>query len=315
MDLYLYTLKQYAIFSGRASRTELWTFLIANVVIKIILVIISVKMGLYITDNPEEDRTLLDGLFAIAVFIPTIAVSVRRIHDIGLSGWWGWIFIPLVIPMIIVSFIPSKDNDEYGENPKYSTNLNSKSGNLATLIIVLILLVIGLAINLQNNSGATQTQTVAKVDNTEWQIKTIRAKKRLTLLCDNGNYEACDDVASIWKTGGNDIVDYNKALKFYKKACDGNIIMSCISFGHMHEKGYGVNIDLVKAKEIYEQVCYGYEGDGSFNSLGCRKAGYLYEDEPFNDLSKAIKFYRRACEELESRDGCKDYNKLRAKGY
>ncbi len=123
MNLYLHTLKQYAVFNGRATRAELWTFLIVNVTIKIILAIVSVKMGLYITDNPEEDRTLLDGLFAIVVFIPTIAVSVRRIHDIGLSGWWGWIFMPLVIPMIIVSLIDSKDNNKYGNNPKHSAIL------------------------------------------------------------------------------------------------------------------------------------------------------------------------------------------------
>lgn len=110
MNLYLHTLSQYATFSGRAARSELWIFLIVNVIIKIILAVISIKLGLYITDNPEEDRTLLDGLFAIAMIIPTIAVSVRRIHDIGLSGWWGWIFMPLMLPMIIVAFIPSKAN-------------------------------------------------------------------------------------------------------------------------------------------------------------------------------------------------------------
>ncbi len=108
IDLYFHTLKNYATFKGRATRSELWTFLIVNLIIKIMLAVVSMKMGLYITDNPEEDRTLLDGLFAIAMFIPTVAVSVRRIHDVGLSGWWGWLFMPLFIPMAIVSFIPTK---------------------------------------------------------------------------------------------------------------------------------------------------------------------------------------------------------------
>jgi len=83
MSSYLHTLKHYATFRGKASRSEVWIFLIVNVIIKIILGIISVKMDLYTSETPGS-MTLLDGGFSIAVLIPTIAVSVRRIHDIGL---------------------------------------------------------------------------------------------------------------------------------------------------------------------------------------------------------------------------------------
>ncbi len=61
------------------------------------------KMGLYITDNPNKNRTLLDGLFSIAMFIPSVSVSVGRIHNIGLSNWRGWLFMLLALPMMICS--------------------------------------------------------------------------------------------------------------------------------------------------------------------------------------------------------------------
>jgi len=76
---------------------------------------ISIEMGFMVTSHPDETRTLLDAVFALVAFIPTIAVSIRRIHDVGLSGWWGWIFLPLVIPMIIVAFIDSKGKDHKKE--------------------------------------------------------------------------------------------------------------------------------------------------------------------------------------------------------
>ncbi len=195
IDLYFHTLKQYATFKGRAKRSELWTFLIVNVIIKILLAVVSVKMGLYITDNPEEDRTLLDGLFAIAVFLPTIAVSVRRIHDIGLSGWWGWIFMPLMIPMIIVSFIDSKVNNTYGirnTNSNVGKITNTSSGNfikplLFVILIIFVLAMVGM-INSQND-GKTESLRTEIADTSESNnfIKT----KFYEIACFAGSAQKC----------------------------------------------------------------------------------------------------------------------------
>ena len=106
MNLYFQALSKYATFSGRATRSEFWIFLLLNMVIKIILSILSVNMGLY--SNAEQSHTLLDNLFALAVLLPTIAVMVRRLHDINMSGWWGWLFIPFGLPIFIVGFIDTK---------------------------------------------------------------------------------------------------------------------------------------------------------------------------------------------------------------
>ncbi|MDK9694747.1 MAG: DUF1566 domain-containing protein, partial [Sulfurimonas sp.] len=59
--------------------------------------------------------TILDGLFALAVLLPTIAVMVRRLHDINMSGWWGWLFIPFGLPILIVGFIDSKEEQKQDE--------------------------------------------------------------------------------------------------------------------------------------------------------------------------------------------------------
>ncbi|MFA5455221.1 MAG: DUF805 domain-containing protein [Sulfurimonas sp.] len=120
MDLYFQAWSKSFTFDGRATRSEFWIFLLSNVIIQILLGVISIKMGLYITNNPEEDRTLLDGLFTMAAFFPSIAVMVRRLHDINMSGWWGWLFIPFVLPILIVGFIESKEEQEQKEDEKFN---------------------------------------------------------------------------------------------------------------------------------------------------------------------------------------------------
>ena len=122
MDLYFQAWSKGFTFKGRATRSEFWIFLLSNIIIKIILGVISVKMGLFITNNPEEDRTLLDAFFTIAAFFPSIAVMIRRLHDINMSGWWGWLFIPLGLPMIIVGFIEGKEEQEQKQDEKFNTS-------------------------------------------------------------------------------------------------------------------------------------------------------------------------------------------------
>ena len=60
-------------------------------------------------------------LLALAMFIPALAVTVRRLHDVGKSGWWFFIaFIPLVgaIWLLVLMCTDSVEDNEYGPNPK-----------------------------------------------------------------------------------------------------------------------------------------------------------------------------------------------------
>lgn len=119
MDWYLAVLKQYAVFSGRARRKEYWMFFLFNLLISIALGIVDGVIG---TLDATTGLGLLGTLYALAVLIPGIAVSVRRLHDIGKSGWWLLLlFIPLIGAIVILVFtvLDSQPGpNQYGDNPK-----------------------------------------------------------------------------------------------------------------------------------------------------------------------------------------------------
>ncbi len=118
MEWYLKVLKKYADFSGRAQRAEYWYFVLFNTIIVIILTILDAAFGLY---DIQSGIGLLSGIYQLGVFIPSLAVSVRRLHDIGKSGWWLLLgLIPLIgIVILIIWFATdSKEDNEYGPNPK-----------------------------------------------------------------------------------------------------------------------------------------------------------------------------------------------------
>lgn len=105
----------YANFNGRARRSEYWWFCLANFVIALILSTLGRKISLF---------GFVSGLYSLAVLIPAIAVGVRRLHDIGKSGWWLFISLVPVIGSIILIVSMAKDSEpgenQYGPNPKES---------------------------------------------------------------------------------------------------------------------------------------------------------------------------------------------------
>ena len=118
MEYYTSVLKKYAVFSGRASRREFWMFTLISTIIAVVLSIIepATKIG-----NLGEIR-FLELIYSLAVFIPSLAVGVRRLHDTDRRGSWILIaFIPLlgVIALIVFFAIDSTPGDnKYGPNPK-----------------------------------------------------------------------------------------------------------------------------------------------------------------------------------------------------
>lgn len=89
MQHYIAVLKKYATFSGRSSRAEYWYFVLFNFIFSIVISIISSVIG--------DSAGILGWLYTLALIIPGIAVSARRLHDIGKSGWMQLIvLIPLI---------------------------------------------------------------------------------------------------------------------------------------------------------------------------------------------------------------------------
>ena len=119
MSWFVEALKKYAVFSGRSRRKEYWYFALFVIIISFVLNIIDVLTGAY-------ERTagvgLLSSIFSLAVLIPSIAVTVRRLHDIDRSGWWLLIaLVPLVGWIVLLVFSVQEGtpgSNRYGPNPK-----------------------------------------------------------------------------------------------------------------------------------------------------------------------------------------------------
>lgn len=103
---------KYAVFSGRARRSEFWWFFLFYVIVDIVVQIIDVAA-----------KTSIIGLLLALVFLlPSLGVDVRRLHDIGKSGWWILIgLIPIVGAIILIVWACQDSQpgaNQYGESPK-----------------------------------------------------------------------------------------------------------------------------------------------------------------------------------------------------
>lgn len=118
MHWYVDVLKKYAVFSGRAQRAEYWMFFLFNLIIGFVLGIIEGLSGM----SANSDVSVLANLYALAILIPAIAVSVRRLHDTGRSGWWLLIaFVPILGTIVLLVFFimdSQSGTNEFGPNPK-----------------------------------------------------------------------------------------------------------------------------------------------------------------------------------------------------
>ena len=119
MEWYLKVIRQYADFNGRARRKEYWMFILFNVIFAIAAMLLDTLLGINFAEGTGGPLYILYALFAL---IPGLAVAVRRLHDIGKSGWMLLIaFIPLIggIWLIVLMCTDSDSgSNEYGPNPK-----------------------------------------------------------------------------------------------------------------------------------------------------------------------------------------------------
>ena len=119
MNWYLKCWKQYADFSGRARRKEYWIFSLINYIIIFFLYILQIVM---IEGTLWLIFPIIFFLYAVAVFLPGLAVNIRRLHDIGKSGWWYLIYLIPIIGAIWLTVLMCLDSEpgenQWGENPK-----------------------------------------------------------------------------------------------------------------------------------------------------------------------------------------------------
>jgi uncharacterized membrane protein YhaH (DUF805 family) len=118
MKYFIDVLNKYAVFTGRARRKEYWMFVlfytILSIVLGILLFTIEKRTGISL-----KWVTWVFGLF---FFLPSLGVSIRRLHDTGRTGWWLFIsIIPFIGAIIIFIFLildSTPGDNQYGPNPK-----------------------------------------------------------------------------------------------------------------------------------------------------------------------------------------------------
>ncbi|MDF0534054.1 DUF805 domain-containing protein [Shewanella yunxiaonensis] len=112
MDYFLEPIRRYADFTDRTRRRDFWMYVLIYNVISLIISAIEIS----------NDSKWLGGLYGLVLLLPSLAVTARRLHDTGRSGWWQlmW-FIPVVGWIVLLVFLcqdSEPGDNEYGRNPK-----------------------------------------------------------------------------------------------------------------------------------------------------------------------------------------------------
>lgn len=112
MKWFFAALKNYADFNGRARRKEYWMFTL--------FAVLSCTLTLFL--DTVTGKPIFSALLMLALVIPSFAVTVRRLHDTGRSGWYFLLsFIPIAGPIVLFVFNVSDSRpgtNAYGPNPK-----------------------------------------------------------------------------------------------------------------------------------------------------------------------------------------------------
>ena len=123
MKWYLLALRRSFSFAGRSSRREYWFFTFVNLLIYVLMA--SIDAGLGVFDSDEMLGTW-SSIYLLAVFLPTLSLSVRRLHDVDRSGWWFLItLVPWVGAFALLAFMALKGTvgrNRYGLGPAAATN-------------------------------------------------------------------------------------------------------------------------------------------------------------------------------------------------
>ena len=124
MNYYLQVIRNYVNFNGRARRKEYWMFTLFNLIFFIVAATLDTVLGINFSELTFYGPIYL--VYALFVMLPSLAVGVRRLHDVSKSGWWLLItFIPIVGTIWILVLLATDSTDgenEYGPNPKQVNN-------------------------------------------------------------------------------------------------------------------------------------------------------------------------------------------------
>jgi len=125
MRWFLMALKNYTNFSGRSQRAEYWYYFLFYVILFLIFLFIDLALG---WADEQAGIGILSGILVLGLLVPTLAVGVRRLHDIGRSGWWMLLsFVPFgaFALMIMATFDSKPGSNQWGPSPKENPALET----------------------------------------------------------------------------------------------------------------------------------------------------------------------------------------------
>lgn len=114
MSWYLAVLKKYAVFSGRARRKEYWMFFLFNILISFALGLATGFLGAMLGVGGKISD-VASVAYSLAIVVPAVACAVRRMHDLGRTGWW--VLFPGV-NLVFLCLAGQPGDNEYGPAPK-----------------------------------------------------------------------------------------------------------------------------------------------------------------------------------------------------
>ncbi len=110
--------RKYAVFQGRAPRREYWWYVLFTVLAQLVCAMLDTYLG---TRHPTARFGLVGAIYALLALLPTVAVTVRRLHDTGRSAWYLLIgLIPLLGAVVLLVFMAQRSEsgtNAYGEQP------------------------------------------------------------------------------------------------------------------------------------------------------------------------------------------------------
>ena len=143
--------RKYADFSGRATRAEYWWWVLATTLVSFAIGAVDGVINVLMSAAIGYGYSPLSTIFSLAILLPNLAVTCRRLHDIGRSGWWqlawwviaglGWIIFTIALIISIISVFSGANFDKGMEG-------FFKSVGFGDFVPAIIGLVIALAVTL-----------------------------------------------------------------------------------------------------------------------------------------------------------------------
>ena len=121
-------MNNYANWDGRASRSEYWWFVLFGALVGFV----TGTIDGFVFGGEYSDPTWISTLVSLALLLPNFCVSVRRLHDLGKSGWWNLLVFTIIgiIPLLIFMVMEGEEHpNQYGNVP---TNTIEQGGNVYT---------------------------------------------------------------------------------------------------------------------------------------------------------------------------------------